>query len=264
MIVQTLKGREAMRSHLAVALTVVALLTAPGAHAAPPAENDALLQWSQPGDCGRQRVRKADPSSVFDAVSIREQTERYLGLLSEVTAGNRTALKLTHLCTAFGVDFVQGLLPPARAEPWNPSPQQPIGQVFTAFTQEAGTPYQQRIEVTYRPGGLSFSLFTTVDGTGDSDASDKHDSMQRDMGQHCPLRLSELIQRMTRAGFVGEYTGLQAPDEELAIFDDGVGISFRRGNEKTVVDATLQGRFVDQRASPGTSCVASISLATWD
>ncbi|MCC4600129.1 hypothetical protein [Xanthomonas melonis] len=264
MIMQTLNGHEAMRTHLAVALTVVALLTEPSAHAALPGESDAMLQWSQPGNCGRQRVRKPDPSDVFDAVSIREQTERYLGFLAEVMTGDQSALRLTRLCTAFGVDFVQGPLPPAHAEPWNPSPQQPTGHVFTAFTQEAGTPSRQQIEVTYRPSGIAFSLFTNLNHTGDSAVSGEPGAVQADMGQHCPLRLDELTQRMARAGFVGKYDGLQAPDEELAIFDDGVGVSFRRGNEKIVVDATLQGRFIDQRANPGASCLASISLRTWD
>jgi hypothetical protein len=56
-----------------------------------------------------------------------------------------------------------------------------------------------------------------------------------------------------------QYDSLEPPSGQFAESDYGVNASFSRGN--LAVGASLQGRFVEQRAHPEAACVAEITLS---
>lgn len=229
------------------------------ARAAPPPPSYAMEQWTQPGICETQHRRYlADPASA-DSVSAQALMQRYLGVLDEVIAGDAAALKFAQLCDRFDVDLFESMLPPPYAEPWNPSPPQPVGSVFVAYVDAPGTAFQQRIEATYTPDEASLSLAISSREDPPVAAGSGLGYRYRDMGAACPLRLGQLADRLVAAGFSRQYYSLEPPSREFAESDDGVSASFRR--DKLAVGATLQGLFVEQRAHPEAACVAEISLS---
>lgn len=264
MIVQKNEGHGTMQIRAAITLSALFLLVEPGASAAPTREPYNMKLWAEPGNCDQQLAHESESRKVFSIAPIREQMDHYLTILSEVITGDQTALKLPRICEAFGVDFVPGLLPPAHAEPWNPSPPPPTGYVFNAFTEESGTQYVQHVEATYTPSRATLSLSTTLDEARQSYLFDGRDYVHRDMGKDCPLRLHELTRNLATYGFSKKYYSLKIPDAQFAPFDTGVSVSFQRDNDELVIKATLQGRFVDQRTNPDASCLAKISILTSD
>lgn len=228
------------------------------ARAAPPLPPYAMEQWSQPGDCDTQHRRHAaDPTSA-SGVPARVLMQRYLGVLDEVVAGDPAALKFAHLCARLGVDFHPGALPPPRPEPWNPSPPQPVGSVFTAYVDAPGGAFQQSLEATYLADSASLSLSFSSNGDTPAFPPDVPAYRYRGMGDACPLRLGQLTGKLAAAGFSKEYGSLEPPKPDYADSDYGVSASFQR--DGLAVAATLQGPFVEQRADPEAACVARITL----
>lgn len=240
-------------------LSLLLLVLPALARAAPPPPSYAMEQWSQPGSCDTQHRRSPAHPASADGVSAQVLMQRYLGVLDEAIAGDQAALKFAHLCDRFEVDFVPGMLPPPRAEPWNPSPPQPVGHVFAAYVDAPGTAFQQRIEATYTPEEASLSLAISSREDPPVAAGSAPGYRYRDMGEACPLRLGQLADRLAAAGFSKQYYALESPKPEYADTDYGVNASFER--DKLAVGATLQGRFAEQRAHPEAACVAEITLS---
>ena len=244
--------------HAAIRSFSLLLLVLPAfARAAP--RSYVMEQWSQPGNCDMPQRRHAADRASGDGVSAHVLTQRYLGVLDEVIAGDEAALKFAHLCDRFDVDFFPGVLPPARAEPWNPSPPQPVGSVFFASVDAPGSTFQQRLEATYTPEQASLALSISSPEDAPVFADDEPGYRYRDMGQACPLRLGQLAEKLAAAGFSKQYDSLEPPSGQFAESDYGVSASFQRGN--VAVGASLQGRFVEQRAHPEAACVAEITLS---
>ncbi|MBB5942386.1 hypothetical protein [Xanthomonas sp. 3307] len=233
-------------------------LTLPAtAAAAPPAY--AMEPWSQPGICQAQHQRRLDAAAYADNVSTQVLMHRFLDVLDAVVGGDTTALKLAHLCDRLDVDLVPGVLPPSRPEPWNPAPPPPVGYVFTAYAEAAGTAFRQRIEATYTPEQAVLSLSTSSPEDAPVASGSELGFRYRDMRDACPLRLGQLADRLAAAGFSKEYYALEPPAPDAADSDFGVSASFRR--DALAVGAVLQGPFVDQRAHPEAACVAEITLS---
>ncbi|WP_369979895.1 hypothetical protein [Xanthomonas bundabergensis] len=245
--------------HAAIRSLSLLVLALPAFARAASPPSYAMEQWRQPGDCDARQQRHAAERTSADSVSATVLTQRYLGVLDAVIAGDEAALKFAHLCDRFDVDFVPGMLPPPRAEPWNPSPPQPVGSVFVAYVDAPGTALQQRIEATYTPEEASLSLSISSHADPAASADGEQGYRYRDMGGTCPLRLGQLADRLAAAGFSKQYDSLEPPSRQFADSDDGVSASFRR--DKLAVGATLQGLFVEQRAHPEAACVAEISLS---
>ncbi|QNH20224.1 hypothetical protein HEP73_01123 [Xanthomonas sp. GW] len=246
-------------NHTAIRSFSLLLLALPAFARAAPPPSYVMEQWSQPGNCEMPQRRHAADHASGDGVSAQVLTQRYLGVLDEVIAGDEAALKFAHLCDRFDVDFFPGMLPPARAEPWNPSPPQPVGSVFFASVDAPGSTFQQRLEATYTPEQASLALSISSHEDAPVFADDEPGYRYRDMGQACPLRLGQLAEKLAAAGFSKQYDSLEPPSGQFAESDYGVSASFQRGN--VAVGASLQGRFVEQRAHPEAACVAEITLS---
>ena len=244
--------------HAAIRSFTLLLLVLPAfTRAAPPSY--VMEQWSQPANCETPQRRHAADHASGAGVFAQVLTQRYLGVLDEVIAGDEAALKFAHLCDRFDVDFFPGVLPPARAEPWNPSPPQPVGNVFFASVDAPGSTFQQRLEATYTPEQASLALSISSPEDAPVFADDEPGYRYRDMGQACPLRLGQLAEKLAAAGFSKQYDSLEPPSGQFAESDYGVSASFQRGN--VAVGASLQGQFVEQRANPEAACVAEITLS---
>ncbi|MBN6103846.1 hypothetical protein JR064_16885 [Xanthomonas sp. CFBP 8703] len=246
-------------NHAAARPFSLLLLVLPVFARAAPSPSYVMEQWSQPGNCATPQQRHAADRASSDGVSAKILTQRYLGVLDAVIAGDEAALKFAHLCDRFEVDFLPGMLPPPRAEPWNPSPPQTVGSVFVAYVDAPGTAFQQRIEATYTPEEASLSLSISSHADTAASADGEQGYRYRDMDGVCPLRLGQLADRLAAAGFSKQYYSLEPPSQAFAESDYGVSASFRR--DKLAVGATLQGLFVEQRAHPEAACVAEISLS---
>jgi hypothetical protein len=244
--------------HAAIRSFSLLLLALPAFARAAPSPAYVMEQWGQPDTCATQRQRYLADPMYTDSVPAPVLMQRYLGVLGEVIAGDAAALKMAHLCDRFDVDFFPGMLPPPYAEPWNPSPPPTVGYVFAASIDAAGTAFKQQIEATYMPEQASLSLSISSQEDAPVPADSGIGYRYRDMGEACPLRLGQLAEMLAAAGFSKEYYSLEPPKPEYADTDYGVNASFER--DKLAVGATLQGRFVEQRADPEAACVAGITL----
>ncbi|KAB7780752.1 hypothetical protein [Xanthomonas sp. LMG 12459] len=228
------------------------------ARAAPP-PSYAMEQWSQPYTCEAQHQRYLADPEQDSSVPAHVMMQRYLGVLDAVIAGDEAALTLRHLCDRFDLDFFPGMLPPPYAEPWNPSPRPPVGNVFAAFVDAAGMAFTQEVEAKYLPDRASLSLSISSKEDAPVAAGSGLGYRYRDMGDACPLRLGQLADRLAAAGFSKEYFAVEPPPPQYADTDFGVGASFQR--DKLAVGATLQGTFAAQRTHPEAACVAGITLS---
>jgi hypothetical protein len=227
------------------------------ARAAPPSY--AMEQWSQPYTCEAQHQRYlADPEHAA-GVSAHVLMQRYLGVLDAVIAGDEAALTFAHLCDRLDLDFYSGMLPPPYAEPWYPAPPPPVGNIFAASVDAAGTAFTQEIEVKYLPNQASLSLSISSQEDAPVAAGSGLGYRYRDMGDACPLRLGQLADRLAAAGFSKEYYAVEPPPPQHADTDYGVSASFQRGD--LAVGATLQGTFAAQRTHPEAACVSGITLS---
>lgn len=221
---------------------------------APAASTYDMQRWAAPGRC--------DPPSgdgrEIDDADIATQTRRFLAVLDAAIDQGAEALRLEQLCQRIPVAFIPGLMPPARAEPWNPNPAQPVGLVAMALTHRAGQPYAQSITATYTPSGITVSLSTFDDGPTPYPPGARGYLVQ-DMGSACPLRLAALSHQLAGAGFNEQRDGMTPPALDFADFDSGVSVSFERPGQ--LVRVRLQGLFAEQRRHPDAACVAAIELA---
>ncbi|MET0551289.1 MAG: hypothetical protein ABW002_18695 [Xanthomonas sp.] len=229
-------------------LSLVLVLPALAAAAPPAAPAYTLEQWRQPDHCD---AAAADDVALTPAIL----TQRYLDVLAAVIAGDTTALQLPQVCARFGKALHQGLLPPARPEPWNPDPPQPIGSVFDA---SVAAPFQQTLQALYLPESMTLSLSSRArDEPPPSFADDA--PPPRDLGTACPLRLGRLADALLAGGFSAQYDGMTPPAQAEMQPDRGVVVRFER--DRVAVGVSLLGAFAAQRRQPQAACVGDVSLS---
>ncbi len=214
-----------------------------------------MRSWSQAGSCDSQRQHQSGNYTFDEGMPAQILIQRYLTVVDEVVAGHSAALKVANLCNALGVYFFSVPLPPGRPEPWNPSPPQPVGNVFVALLNEPEAPDSHiRLEANYIPDHMSLSL--SFDSTNDKGSASDH--RYRDMSGTCPLKMGELTKRLVAAGFSQEVYLIEPSANQSANSDSAISVVFQRGNVS--IGATSQGLSVNQHANPQTACVASIDI----